>query len=131
MVDLPGNFVEIFEGRIAGLYFGAGLDSLAGLRCASNENGRGKNAGVAKLADARDLKSREGKISCRFESDHRHCSAKELSKIDGMDFAKERLRPATIFPRQLDFSSLYNVNGALGNGRQKVLAVEFLHDAAV
>ena len=82
MVDLPGNFVEIFEGRIAGLYFGAGLDSLAGLRCASNENGRGKNAGVAKLADARDLKSREGKTSCRFESDHRHYSAKELSPIN-------------------------------------------------
>ena len=111
--------------------FGQGLVicELSSLRF-TNEDDRSKNAGVAKLADARDLKSREGKISCRFESDHRHCSAKELSKIDGMDFAKERLRPATIFPRQLDFS-LYNVNGALGNGRQKVLAVEFLHDAAV
>ena len=130
MVDLSGNFVEIFEGRIAGLYFGAGLDSLAGLGCASNENGRGKYAGVAKLADARDLKSREGKTSCRFESDHRHCSAKELSKINGMDFAEERLRAATRFPRQLEFP-LYNVNGALRNGRQKVLTVAFLHDAAV
>ena len=130
MIDWLGNFVEIFEGRIADLYFGARFDSLTGLRCVSNENGRGKNAGVAKLADARDLKSREGKISCRFESDHRHCSAKELSKINGMGFPQEKLRPATRFSHPLNFP-LYKVNGALGNGRQKFLAVGFLHDAAV
>ena len=122
--------MKFFKGRIAGLYLEAGLDKLTALCCASNEEVRGKYAGVAKLADARDLKSREGKTSCRFESDHRHCSAKELSKINEMSFAKEKLRTATPLPYSLDFS-LHNVNGALGNGRQKVLTVAFLHDAAV
>ena len=32
----------------------------------------GENAGVAELADARDLKSRDTKVSYRFDPGHRH-----------------------------------------------------------
>ena len=40
--------------------------------CYNNRAGQGKDAGVAELADARDLKSRETYISYRFDPGLRH-----------------------------------------------------------
>ena len=36
------------------------------------------SAGVAELADARDLKSRDTKVSYRFETGHRHHNCGEI-----------------------------------------------------
>ena len=41
---------------------------------------RGKRAGVAELADARDLKSRDTKVSYRFDPGHRHQPGAEISR---------------------------------------------------